>query len=264
MSSVSSSWRGAAVHRGRGRLPTWLPKFITAVRVVLHVLVGYKVGDHVLVSLPTVTLPPWAAGITPWGTSGLEGLLLAIALGLRLAVMIACTAPQTRFANPSGCCGPFPEHRMRSGLAVVVSVSVALHKPSVQRAPSNPRRGRLGACLPAIALPVLEDYPRPLRCCSLQRWIPAGAMGDRRIARKLAPADLVVHPGRAVAQRGGHLRGSRRANRRCSVPPPSCVGWRWLSPGYGPVGWEPRTTYRPDFWRGAEWADGLAAGTPPR
>ena len=54
----------------------------------------------VLLPLPAATLPSWAAGIQLGGTVYLEGLLGAVVLGLRLAVLVACIGAANALANP--------------------------------------------------------------------------------------------------------------------------------------------------------------------
>jgi hypothetical protein len=63
---------------------------------VLHVLVGLKFGEIVVLRLPEVTLPSWAAGIQVGGTVYLEGLLAAAHRCRQRA-----REPETAVARPS-------------------------------------------------------------------------------------------------------------------------------------------------------------------
>ena len=131
-------------------------------RVVLHVLVGLKFGEIVVIHLPEVTLPSWAAGIQLGGTVYLEGLLAAALQGLRLAVMIACIGAANALANPKRLLRALPGALHEIGSAVVVSVSVA---PQLAESVQRVRRARQLRgdatrgirAVPAVALPVLED-----------------------------------------------------------------------------------------------------------
>ena len=96
---VVISRRGSSPWARAFKLYLWLGAFIIIVRMVLHVLVGLKFGDHLLITLPAITLPSWAAGINLLGPIYLEGLLDAALQGLRLATMIAAIGAANSLAN---------------------------------------------------------------------------------------------------------------------------------------------------------------------
>ena len=50
---------------------------IIVVRVVLQILFGYRLPGHVLFTLPHVTLPSWAAGVTLGGPVTAESIVAA-------------------------------------------------------------------------------------------------------------------------------------------------------------------------------------------
>src|SRR5699024_3329556 len=76
----SSPWGRAFV------LYAVLGGFIIALRIVLHVLVGDKWGEIVVLPLPEIGLPSWAAGIDLLGDVRVEGLLATTFEGMRLAM----------------------------------------------------------------------------------------------------------------------------------------------------------------------------------
>ncbi len=157
---------------------------VVGIRVLLHVLVGYGYGEHVLVRLPQVPLPSWAAGIELGGPVQLEALLDAAFQGLRLATLLVCLGAANSLANPKRLLRSVPGALHELGVAVVVSVSVLPQlAESVQRVRRARRlRGDTSRGLRAvrsIALPVLQD--------ALDRSILlAGAMDARGYGRRRA------------------------------------------------------------------------------
>ncbi len=159
---VVAARRGSSPWARSFRLYLCLGAAIVAVRVVLHVLVGVKSGDVVLLPLPSVTLPSWAAGVELLGPVRLEGLLATALEGARLAVMIACVGAANALANPKRLLRALPAALNEIGTAVVVAVTVAPQlAESVQRVRrarrlrGEPARGVRG--LREVALPVLQD-----------------------------------------------------------------------------------------------------------
>lgn len=245
------------------RLYVWLGVSIVVVRVVLHLLVGLKWGDIRLFWLPTVTLPSWAAGIQLGGTVYLEGLLAAVLLGCRLAVMIVCIGAANALANPKRLLRSVPGALQEIGTAVVVSVAVAPQlAESVQRVLRARRlRGETGRRLRAVrqvALPVLQD--------TLDRSIAlASAMDSRGYGRGTGPARS-TRRWSAVASLAGiialtiGLYGLLDTTTPRYLGAPSlgaglalCLLGLWLG-GRG----SRRTAYRPDPWRWPETATVLA------
>lgn len=255
---VVAARRGSSPWARAFRLYLWLGLAIIVIRIVLHVLVGLKFGEIVLFSLPEVTLPSWAAGIQLGGTVYLEGLLAAALQGLRLAVMIACIGAANALANPKRLLRAMPAALHEIGSAVVVSVSVApqlaesVHR--VRRARQlrgDTRRGIRS--VPAIALPVLED--------TLERSLMlAAAMDSRGYGRAgAAPRGQRLLTGALTL--GGLLASAVGIYGVLDATTPALLGTPTLLTGLGlsALGlWlggrhVPRSTYRPDPWRGAEW-----------
>ncbi len=256
-----SVWLVVAARRGTSpwarsfRLYVWLGLVVVAMRVVFHVLVGFKYGDHVLVRLPSVPLPDWAAGIQIGGPVYLESLLAATCVGLQLAVLIVAIGAANALANPKRLLRSLPRALHEVGTAVVVSVSVAPQlAESVQRVMrARHLRGEAGhglRTLPRVALPVLQDtLDRSLMLASAMecrgygstersraRWLPGLTLGGLLavgigLYGVLVPDNLPGGIGLAVLSVGLLL----------------CVAGTWLSGRAVLV-----TSYRPDPWRTAE------------
>ena len=255
---VVAARRGTSPWARAFRLYLWLGLAIVVVRVVLHVLVGLKFGEIVVLRLPEVTLPSWAAGIQVGGTVYLEGLLAAALAGLRLAVMIACIGAANALANPKRLLRALPGALHEIGSAVVVSVSVAPQlAESVQRVlRARQLRGdttRGLRAVPTVALPVLED--------TLERsLLLAAAMDSRGYGRtEHVPRGHRLVTGAVTL--GGLLASAVGIYGVLDATTPAMMGTPTLLAGLALSGlglWlggrhVPRTTYRPDPWRGAEW-----------
>ncbi|MFQ6173354.1 energy-coupling factor transporter transmembrane component T [Oryzobacter sp. R7] len=255
---VVAARRGSSPWARAFRLYLWLGLAIVVVRVVLHVLVGLKVGHIEVVALPEATLPSWAAGIQLGGTVYLEGLLYATLQGVRLAVIIACVGAANALANPKRMLRALPGALHEIGSAVVVSVSVAPQlAESVQRVRrARQLRGDTARGLrsvPAVALPVLED--------TLERsLLLAAAMDSRGYGRAVAvPAGERALVGSLTL--GGLLASAVGVYGVLDTSTPALMGTPTLLLGLvaSALGlWlggrhVPRTTYRPDPWRAPEW-----------
>ena len=264
---VVVSRRGSSPWARSFRLYLWLGAFILGVRGVLHVLVGLKFGEPVILPLPEVSLPSWAAGINLLGDVRLGGLVAALTEGLRLAVMIACIGAANALANPKRLLRSLPGALSEIGSAVVVTITVAPQlADSVQRVMrARALRGDTARgirALPRVALPVLED--------TLDRSLMlASAMDSRGYGRRRA-----VPPGRravtAACTLGGLLASAVGIYGVLDATTPGWLGAPALLFGVGLslTGiWlggraNARSTYRPDPWLGAEWltvASGAAA-----
>lgn len=255
---VVAARRGSSPWARAFRLYLWLGLAIVVVRVVLHVLVGLKFGDILLVRVPEATLPSWAAGIQLGGTVYLEGLLFATLQGARLAVIIACIGAANALANPKRLLRAMPGALHEIGSAVVVSVSVAPQlAESVQRVRrARQLRGDTARGLrsvPAVALPVLED--------TLERSLLLAAAMDSRGYGRTVTVPRGERALTGAATLGGLLASAVGVYGILDSTTPVLMGTPALLLGLGlsALGlWMggrhvPRTTYRPDPWRGAEW-----------
>lgn len=159
---VVASRRGTSPWARAFRLYLYLGLAIVVLRVVLHVLVGLKYGEILLLDLPAVPMPSWAAGIQLFGPLHLESLVAAVSVALRLAVLVACIGAANALANPKRLLKAFPAALAEIGTAVVISVTAAPQlAESVQRVVRARRlRGDTARGLRSVrqvALPVLQD-----------------------------------------------------------------------------------------------------------
>lgn len=236
------------------RLYAWLGVFIVVLRLVLHVLVGLKWGQHTLLTLPTVELPSWAAGINLLGEIKLEGLLAAGFEGLRLATMILCIGAANALANPKRLLASLPGALHEIGAAVVVAITVAPQlAESVQRVVRARRlRGDGVGGLKAfrrVAMPVLQDtLDRSLMLASAMDSRGYGRRADTTPRQRALTATLTL---------GGLMATSVGLYGLLDTTAPRWLGLPLLVGGLGlgavgiAVGSRSvrRTVYRPDPWR---------------
>jgi energy-coupling factor transport system permease protein len=237
---------------------------VVLIRVVAQTLFAPSLPGTVLIPLPEVALPEWAAGITLGGDVTAPSLLVALVDGLRLATVLACVGAANALANPKRLLAAMPAALYELGVAVVVALSFA---PSLvtsvqrirdaRRLRGRPDRGLRGML--TVAMPVLED--------ALERSLAlAAAMDSRGYGRRAE-----------VPARTRRLTGALTLLGLLGI----CVGVYGLLDGTGPatlgipmllvgVGaasgglalggrHSVRTRYRPDPWRAPEWST-TAAG----
>ena len=100
--------------------------FAIVLRVVMVALLGDGVqGRVVLFTLPEIPLPEWTRGVRIGGPVTLEGLLMAIYEGLRLAAMLACLGACNALASPRRLLRYVPATLYDVGTAVVVALTFA-------------------------------------------------------------------------------------------------------------------------------------------
>ncbi|HET8616131.1 MAG TPA: CbiQ family ECF transporter T component [Actinomycetales bacterium] len=236
---------------------------VIGVRVVLHVVVGFGYGTHVLLRLPLIPLPSWAAGIELGGPVHLESLLDATFQGLRLATLIICLGAANSLANPKRLLRSLPGALHEVGVAVVVAVSVLPQlAESVQRVRRAQRlRGDLSRGLRGVlrvAMPVLQNaLERSVQLAAAmdsrgygrRRPVPVSA---RRTTTALLLASLVLlclGVYELLAAMGTPLLAvTLLLGGAASAVGGLALGGRQVT----------RSRYRPDRWRAAEW---LTAGT---
>jgi energy-coupling factor transport system permease protein len=240
---------------------------VVLIRVVAQTLFSPALPGTVLLSLPELSLPDWAAGVTLGGDVTVPSLVHALVDGLRLATVLGCVGAANALANPKRLLAAMPAALYELGVAVVVALSFA---PSLvtsvqrirdaRRLRGRPDRGLRGMI--TVAMPVLED--------ALERSLTlAAAMDSRGYGRQ---ASVTTHTRRLTAALT--LFGLLGV----------CVGVYGLLDGTGPATLgipmllagltaaagglalggrrSVRTRYRPDPWRLPEWttsAAGVAA-----
>ena len=82
------------------RLYAMLAALTVVLRVVFRVIFGGQEVGRVLLVLPEVPLPAWAAGVRLLGPVTSEALLAGLYDGLRLAAIILCVGAANSLANP--------------------------------------------------------------------------------------------------------------------------------------------------------------------
>lgn len=230
---------------------------VIAIRTLFHVAVGGVGGTTVLFTLPEIGLPDWAEGIRIGGEVTLEGLLVALYDGLRLAVLLACVGAANALANPRRLLRSLPAALYELSVAVVVALSMAPQMVASARRVRRARQlrgdvARGWRSLRSVLVPVLEDalarsidlaatmdsrgYGRRAGVSSRRRWavgllvvssllaLCAGlyALLDVGASGEAAPVALAI--GIVLGIAGIRLGGSRVV----------------------------RTRYRPDLWRWQE------------
>ena len=99
---------------------------IIALRIVLQaVLSRQSQGIDVLVRLPEVPLPSWAAGIKLGGLVTWEAVLVAFASGLQLATLICCVGAANALASATRLLRCVPGALYEVGVASVVALTFA-------------------------------------------------------------------------------------------------------------------------------------------
>ncbi|HBO55208.1 energy-coupling factor transporter transmembrane component T [Janibacter terrae] len=239
------------------RLYAVLGGFIIGLRLVLHVLVGLKYGEFVVLPLPTIGLPGWAAGIDLLGDVRLEGLLGALFEGLRLAVMILCIGAANALADPKRLLAALPGALQEIGTAIVVAISVAPQLAESARRVHRARllRGDAARGLRAfrrVAMPVLED--------TLERSLSLAASMDSRGYGRRGAVSPARHRTTGLLTLGGLLCTAVGSYGVLDATSPEWVGTPMLLVGValGALGLRSgslavsRTTYRPSPWRTPE------------
>lgn len=237
---------------------------VIALRVVFQVVFGSPVpGGHVLVTLPSVQLPSWAAGVRLGGAVTVEALVLAVYEGMRLATVLACLGAANALADPRRLLRSVPAAVYESGIAVVVAMTFAPRLvEDVQRVRAAQRlRGRPKAGLRTfgrVAVPVLEG--------ALERALDLAAAMDSRGFGRAAEAS----PSRARATTalvtGGLLGVTVGVYALLDAGSPAGLATAVLALGVLAAGAgfvlagrrSTRTRYRPDPWAVPEW---LVAGS---
>jgi len=241
---------------------------IVMIRVVAYVVLGNRFGTTVVVRLPEVGLPDWAAGIRLGGPVTLEGVLSAATDGLRLATMIISLGAANTLANPKRLLRCVPAALYEVGTAVVVSLSMAPQlAESVQRV-RRARQLRAGnerghRAVRAIAVPVLADaLDRSLALAAAMDSRGYGRIGDTSPARRrLTGALLIIGLIGVCIGVYGVLDGTTAAAQGLPV---LAVSAALAVAGIATARRRIRpTVYRPDPWGWPEWmvsASGIAVG----
>ncbi|HET7397468.1 MAG TPA: energy-coupling factor transporter transmembrane component T [Intrasporangium sp.] len=189
--------------------PNPLPAFlvvggaILALRLAATVVLGNGVhGSTVVVTLPRVPLPEWAASVRLGGPVTVESLLYAVGDGLRLGAILACVGAANALASPRRLLRYLPATLYDVGTAVVVGLTFAPQLLADAQAVRAARalRGHGGRGLretARLAVPVLETaFERSLGLAASMESRGYGRAvrstpGSRRLASTLALLGLL-------------------------------------------------------------------------
>jgi energy-coupling factor transport system permease protein len=240
---------------------------VLVVRVVFDIVFGAQPTGDVLLRLPTVPLPGWAAGLHLGGNVTVQGMLTAVYGGLQLATLLVCVGSANALASPRRLLRAMPGALYEAGVAITVAMSFA---PQLAAAATRVRRARRLRGRPSsgvrswlgIAIPVLED--------ALERSIELAAAMDSRGFGRRGAASAVRRRVVSSAVVAGLVAVAIAIYELLDAASPALIGLPLLVIGTavacGAVlfgGRQPtRTKYRPDSWRASEWTvvgSGIAA-----
>lgn len=150
---------------------------VIGIRTVFHIVFGGGLGETVLVTLPEVPLPDWAAGIRLGGSVSAEGLVSALYDGLRLATLLICIGAAVTLADPRRLLRTLPGALYELGLVVVVAVSLA---PQLVEAALRVRRARALRGGTGKGLRAVRSVAMPVLAMALDRAVSLAAAMDSR------------------------------------------------------------------------------------
>jgi energy-coupling factor transport system permease protein len=240
---------------------------VLVVRIVFTIVFGAQPTGDVLLRVPTVPLPGWAAGLHLGGNITVQGMLTAVYGGLQLATLLVCVGSANALASPRRLLRAMPGALYEAGVAITVAMSFA---PQLAAAAVRVRRARRLRGRPSsgvrswlgTAIPVLED--------ALERSIELAAAMDSRGFGRRGTASAVRRRLVSSAVVAGLVAVTIAVYELLDAASPTLIGLPLLVLGAGIAcgavlfgGRQPtRTKYRPDPWRASEWivvASGVAA-----
>ncbi len=240
---------------------------VIVIRTIAQIILGNPIPGQVLVTLPELPLPDWAAGVTFGGQVTAPTVASALTDGLRLATVLACIGAANALANPKRLLAAMPAALYEIGVALVVALSFAPSLvTSVQRIRAarrlrgRPDRGIRGMI--TVAMPVLED--------ALERSLALAAAMDSRGYGRRAEVARTTRRTTSLLLLGGLLGMSLGVYGLLDATGPAWLGIPVLLLGaaMAVVGLAlagrrtVRSRYRPDPWSVPEWlttAAGAAA-----
>jgi energy-coupling factor transport system permease protein len=232
---------------------------IIVVRIVLQaVLSTESQGIHVIVDLPEVPLPDWAAGLKLGGLITWEAVIIAFRQGLQLATIICCVGAANALASAQRLLRCVPGALYEVGVAAVVALTFApqLVSDAVRVRGAQRLRGHDGhglASLRRTAMPVLEG--------ALSRSVELAAAMDSRGYGRTTDVPVRVRRITATLVFGGVLGVCVGIYGLLDASSSTWLGLPMLGLGVAlavaglVVGGRRtrRTRYRPDPWAFPEW-----------
>jgi len=240
---------------------------VIAIRMIFPILFGNRLPGTELFTIPSVTLPSWAAGVSIGGPVTVEMLVGAFYQGLRLAVVICCVGAANTLCSPYRMLRALPNALYEAGVAVTVALTFAPQLAVTARRVREARRLRGRPTSGPSAwrgsmLPVLEG--------ALERAVALAASMDSRGYGRHGETPPAVRHTAAGLTLGGMVLVAIGAYGVLdpSVPivlrAPALIAGGIALAGALMLGGRrsDRTRYRPDPWLVAEWivsGCGLAA-----
>jgi energy-coupling factor transport system permease protein len=249
--------RGDAPWARAFHLYLWLGLAIVVLRVGFRLVFGGGEGDTILLHLPGIPLPSWAAGLTLFGPVSAESLIDGFRDGLRLATMVICIGAANALANPKRLLKAMPGALYETGTVVVVAMSVFPQlAESVLRVRAARRlRGDAGGgvrALRAVVIPVLEDaLERSLLLAAAMDSRGYGRSGQASVASRRLTGLLTI--GGLLGVCAGVYATLDGSSPRYLAAPLLGAGALLAGVGFVLTGRRVECTrYRPDRWRAAE------------
>lgn len=171
---------------------------VVVVRVAVQVLFGAAVGSTLLLPLPGIALPAWMAGVRLGGDVMLEGVLMALYDGLRLATILICVGAANTLASPSRLLKSMPAALYEVGVSVAVALTFTpqLVGDVARIQSARHLRGRVTRGPRAIAgaaVPVLEGaLERSVMLAAAMDARGYGRRADRPAAQRHATEALLL------------------------------------------------------------------------
>ncbi len=250
------------------RLYVLLGIVIVVVRVAFRLVLGTGAPGTVLLDLPSVALPDWAAGIVLLGPVTRESLLAGLYDGLRLAAIVISVGAANALANPKRLLRSVPPALYEIGTALVVAVTMlpqfadSLRRVRAAQALRGGHTGRVRG-LRRLLVPVLEDaLERSLAMAAGMDARGYGRAGDATPAQRRRTGILMLLGLIGVCV--GTYAVLDPSAPRWLAGPMLVAGLVVAGLGFASAGVRvQRTRYRPDRWRWPELvvvASGLVVG----
>jgi energy-coupling factor transport system permease protein len=268
---------GFVVSARRGNAP-WSRSFsvylrlgllVVAIRLTFQILLGSPVPGHTLVTLPSVPLPAWLAGVRLGGPVTAEAVAGALYEALQLTALLACVGAANALADPRRLLRYLPGALYEAGVAVVVAMTFSpqlleavTRVREARRLRGRPDRGLRG--LRGVAMPVLQD--------ALDRSVELAAAMDSRGYGRGASVPRAARRLTALLTVGGLVGVCVGVYGLLDGGSPPLMRFPLLGAGLAAAvaglalggRRSVRTRYRPDPWAAPEWlvaASGVLAGT---
>jgi len=101
--------------------------FILASRIVLQILLGVPVGNHIIFRLPEVDLPSWISGLRIGGIVTSESLFASLNDSLRLAGLIVVIATAVSLTTTSRVIQQLPVAFHELGMVIIIAFTFLPH-----------------------------------------------------------------------------------------------------------------------------------------